>query len=166
MISTFGWGPGAVDLRDLRGRPAMSPGSSQDVPFWINHHEPDCRGPKARCASRRARRNGRGDRRLRAPARPAGGPAGCARQQGPQEAQAAATPKPEPAYCQPNPPPDCQFKGSTRKTVDAAEFARLKVAYERRCVRHAERVERERMRELQVAGACEGRPAPSLAASR
>jgi len=92
--------------------------------------------------------------------------AGCARQQGPQEAQAAATPKPEPAYCQPNPPPDCQFKGSTRKTVDAAEFARLKVAYERRCVRHAERVERERMRELQVAGACEGRPAPSLAASR
>jgi hypothetical protein len=91
--------------------------------------------------------------------------AGCARQQGPQEAQAAAPPK-EPAYCQPNPLPDCQFKGSTLKTVDAAEFARLKLAYERRCVRHAERTERERMRELRVAGACEGRPAPSLAASR
>jgi len=92
--------------------------------------------------------------------------AGCAWRQAPQEAQAAAPPKPEPAYCQPNPLPDCQFKGSTLKTVDAAEFARLKLAYERRCVRHAERVERERMRELQVAGACEGRPAPSLAASR
>jgi hypothetical protein len=92
--------------------------------------------------------------------------AGCARQQGPQEAQAAAPPKSQPAYCQPNPPPDCQFKESTQKTVDAEEFARLKVAYERRCIRHAERAERERMRELQAAGACEGRPAPSLAASR
>ena len=88
--------------------------------------------------------------------------AGCARQQGPQEAQAAAPP----AYCQPNPLPDCQFKESTQKTVDAGEFARLKLAYERRCIRHAERAERERMRELQAAGACEGRPAPSLAASR
>jgi hypothetical protein len=92
--------------------------------------------------------------------------AGCARQQGPQEAQAAAPPKSQPAYCQPNPVPDCQFKGSTLKTVDAAEFARLKLAYERRCIRHAERAERERMRELHAAGACEGRPAPSLAASR
>ena len=92
--------------------------------------------------------------------------AGCAWQQGPQEAQAAAPPKPEPVYCQPNPLPDCQFKGSTLKTVDAAEFARLKLAYERRWIRHAERAERERMRELHAAGACEGRPAPSLAASR
>lgn len=91
--------------------------------------------------------------------------AGCAGQQGPQEAQAAA-PEPQPAYCQPNPLPDCQFKGSTLKTVDAAEFARLKLAYERRCIRHAERSERERLRELHAAGACEGRPAPSLAASR
>src|SRR5262249_19241143 len=96
----------------------------------------------------------------------AGAIAGCAGQQGPQEAQASAPPKPEPAYCQPNPLPDCQFKGSTLKTVDAAEFARLKLAYERRCVRRAERAERERMRELHAAGACEGRPAPSLAASR
>jgi hypothetical protein len=92
--------------------------------------------------------------------------AGCARQQGPQEAQAAAPAQPQPAYCQPNPRPDCQFKGSTLKTVDATEFARLKLAYERRCIRHAERTERERMRELHAAGACEGRPAPSLAASR
>jgi hypothetical protein len=92
--------------------------------------------------------------------------AGCARQQGPQEAQAAAPQESQPAYCQPDPPPDCQFRGSTLKTVDAAEFARLKLAYERRCIRHAERAERERMRELQAAGACEGRPAPSLAASR
>jgi hypothetical protein len=93
--------------------------------------------------------------------------AGCAQQQGHQEAQAAVPPpQPQPAYCEPSPAPNCAFKGSQLKTVDAAEFARLKTAYERRCIRHAEKAERERMRELQAAGACEGRPAPSLAASR
>ena len=90
---------------------------------------------------------------------------GCARQQGPQEAQAAQA-KPPPAYCQARPAPDCRLKGSTFKTVDPEEFARLKIAYERRCIRHAEKVERERMRQMHAAGACEGRPAPSLAASR
>ena len=93
--------------------------------------------------------------------------AGCARQQGHQEAQAAVPPpQPQPAYCEPSPAPNCAFKGSQQKTVDAAEFARLKTAYERRCIRHAEKAERERMRELQAAGACAGRPAPSLAARR
>ena len=93
--------------------------------------------------------------------------AGCARQQSHQEAQAAVPPpQPQPAYCEPSPAPDCTFKGSKLKTVDAAEFTRLKTAYERRCIRHAEKAERERMRELHAAGACEGRPAPSLAASR
>ena len=93
--------------------------------------------------------------------------AGCARQQSQHEAQAAVPPpEPRPAYCEPSPAPDCAFKGSRLKTVDPAEFARLKLAYERRCIRHAERAERERMRELHAAGACEGRPAPSLAASR
>ena len=91
--------------------------------------------------------------------------AGCAKQPAPQEAQAAVVQSP-PAYCQPHPAPDCQFKGSTLKTVDPAEFARLKLAYERRCIRHAEKAERQRMRELLAVGACEGRPAPSLAASR
>jgi hypothetical protein len=90
---------------------------------------------------------------------------GCARQQGPQDAQAAQA-EPPPAYCQRRPAPDCAFKGSPLRTVDTAEFARLKLAYERRCIRHAERAERERMRQMHAAGACEGRPAPSLAASR
>ena len=94
--------------------------------------------------------------------------AGCAQQQGQHEAQAAvASPQqPQPAYCQPGPAPDCAFKGSRLSTVDSEEFARLKGAYERRCIRHAEKVARERMGELQAAGACTGRPAPSLAASR
>ena len=91
--------------------------------------------------------------------------AGCARQQGQHEAQASVA-QPQPTYCQPGPAPDCAFKGSRLKTVDSEEFARLKGAYERRCIRHAEKAERERMRELQAAGACTGRPEPSLAASR
>lgn len=90
--------------------------------------------------------------------------AGCARQPGHQEANAALAEPP--AYCQPRPAPDCEFRNANLKTVDAAEFARLKLAYERRCIRRAEKVERERLRELQAAGACAARPAPALAASR
>jgi hypothetical protein len=93
--------------------------------------------------------------------------AGCARQQNQHEAQAAVSPpEPRPAYCQPSPAPDCAFKGSRLKTVDPAEFSRLKLAYERRCVRRAEKAEHERMRELHSAGLCGDRPAPTLASSR
>jgi hypothetical protein len=90
--------------------------------------------------------------------------AGCARQPGHQEANAALAEPP--AYCQPRPAPDCEFRNVSLRTVDPAEFARLKLAYEKRCVRRAEKVERERRRELQAAGACAGRPAPALAANR
>jgi hypothetical protein len=93
--------------------------------------------------------------------------AGCAQQREEQEANAALPePPPRPAYCEPRPAPDCEFKGSNLKTVDPAEFSRLKLAYERRCVRHAEKAERERMRELHDSGACEDRPPPALATSR
>ncbi|MBI5321005.1 hypothetical protein [Bradyrhizobium sp.] len=95
----------------------------------------------------------------------AGAVAGCAQQHGQQEANAALV-RPQPAYCQPRPAPDCTFRNTSLRTVDPAEFARLKLAYERRCIRHAEKTERERMHELQASGACEGRPAPSLATSR
>lgn len=90
---------------------------------------------------------------------------GCAQQQGQHETQASAA-RQQPAYCEPSPAPDCEFRGSKARTVDSAEFDRLKGAYERRCIRRAEKIERERMRELQAVGACAGRPAPSLAASR
>jgi hypothetical protein len=95
----------------------------------------------------------------------AGAAAGCAQQHGQQQANAALAEEP-PAYCQPRPAPDCRFRNANLRTMDPAEFARLKLAYERRCVRHAEKVERERVRELQAAGACGSRPAPSLAANR
>jgi hypothetical protein len=93
--------------------------------------------------------------------------AGWAQQQSEHEAQAAVPPPPpQPAYCAASPAPDCAFKGSKLKPVDPAEFSRLQVAYERRCLRHAEKSERERMRELRAAGLCGERPAPALAASR
>jgi hypothetical protein len=93
--------------------------------------------------------------------------AGCAQQQTQHEAQAAVPqPQPEPAYCAASPAPDCALNGSKLKTVDPAEFARLKDAYERRCRRRAEKAERERIRELHAAGVCGERPAPALAASR
>ena len=91
--------------------------------------------------------------------------AGCARQQGHQ----AANPVPgssRTAYCEPRPAPDCGFRETSLKTVDPAEFSRLKLAFERRCIRQAEKIERERMRQLHASGACNARPAPSLAASR
>lgn len=95
----------------------------------------------------------------------AGAVAGCARQHRQQEANAALL-QPPPAYCRPRPAPDCTFRNASPRTVDPAEFARLKLAYERRCIRHAEKSERERMHQLQASGACDGRPAPSLTTSR
>lgn len=80
--------------------------------------------------------------------------AACARQQEQQQAYAAAAPPPPPAYCQPSPSPDCGFRGPRLRTMDPGEFARLKHDYERRCVRRAERTDRERLRQLQMAGAC------------
>ena len=80
--------------------------------------------------------------------------AACARQQDQQQAYAAAAPPAPPAYCQPSPSPDCKFRGATRRTMDPVEFARLKHDYERRCVRRAERTDRQRLRQLQAAGAC------------
>ena len=92
--------------------------------------------------------------------------AGCAQQRSQPEANAVPAEETEPAYCQPRPAPDCQFRNASLRTVDPEEFTRLKIAYERRCTRRAEKAERERMRELQAAGVCHSRPAPSLAASR
>jgi hypothetical protein len=91
--------------------------------------------------------------------------AGCARQQSPQEAHAGPA-RPQPAYCQPRAAPDCEFKNANLRTVDPTEFARLKLAYERRCIRHAEKAERTRIRELQASGACERKLASVRAAGR
>jgi len=81
--------------------------------------------------------------------------AGCGRH---SERQTRAVP-PEARTCQfaraqPQPPPDCEFRESELKTVDPAQFARLKAAYERQCYRRVERAERERQRRLRASKGC------------
>jgi hypothetical protein len=57
------------------------------------------------------------------------------------------------------PAPDCEFRGTDRKTVDEVEWARLKLDYERQCYQRAEKVTRERLRQLQASSRCEIEPA-------
>jgi hypothetical protein len=140
MLSTFGWGPGAVGLRDFRGlRPMpreaanMSQFGSVITALLVGAVRPGAL--------------------LVALIGSAIALAGCARQDQ-QQAYAAAAPPPPPAYCQPSPSPDCEFRGPRLRAMDPGEFARLKHDYERRCIRRAERTDRERLRQLQTAGAC------------
>ena len=56
------------------------------------------------------------------------------------------------------PAPDCEFRGADRNTVDPDEFARLKLDYERQCYQRAEKVARERLRQLQASSRCEIEP--------
>ena len=56
----------------------------------------------------------------------------------------------DPALLAPQPAPDCEYKRSDLKTVDADEWARLKAEYERQCYRDAEKATRERLGQLQA----------------
>jgi len=56
------------------------------------------------------------------------------------------------------PEPDCEFKAVRQGTVDANEFTRLKLAYERQCYQRAERTARQRLQEVQASRVCEGKP--------
>ncbi len=82
--------------------------------------------------------------------------AGCARH---PDRPARATPaesklcQSEKAQLAPRPPPDCEFR-APEKTVDPEQFGRLKAAYERQCVRRAERAERQRQRRLRALKGC------------
>lgn len=63
--------------------------------------------------------------------------------------------RPSRALLRPQPAPDCEFREtSDLKPVDPDQWARLKLAYERQCYRHAEQVARERLRRLQAAQMC------------
>jgi hypothetical protein len=97
--------------------------------------------------------------------------AGCARHPDKQVA-AIAPAQPEAAACrsvdallEPQPAPDCEFRGPDLKTVDPDQFARLKLDYERQCYRRAEKMARDRLRLLQASKECATRPvrhAPAL----
>ena len=55
------------------------------------------------------------------------------------------------ALLAPQPAPDCKFDEPVSKTVDADQWARLKLDYERQCYQNAEKVVRERLVSLQQA---------------
>ena len=50
--------------------------------------------------------------------------------------------------------PDCGFGRSDLKTLDPDEWTHLKLEFEKKCYQHAEKVIRERLRQLQVASRC------------
>jgi hypothetical protein len=99
--------------------------------------------------------------------------AGCARNPAGPEVKAAPVPAATPARGYPEvrihrparallvsqPAPDCEFRGADRNTVDPDEFTRLKLDYERQCYQRAEKVARERLRQLQASSRCEIEPA-------
>ena len=66
--------------------------------------------------------------------------------------------RPDPALLAPQPTPDCEFKRPDLKTVDADEWTRLKVEYERQCYQDAEKAARERLVLLQTSSSCEVEP--------
>jgi hypothetical protein len=66
--------------------------------------------------------------------------------------------RPDPALLSPQPAPDCELKRSDLSTVDPAEWARLKVEYERQCYQNAEKAARERLVLLQASSTCEIEP--------
>jgi hypothetical protein len=52
------------------------------------------------------------------------------------------------------PAPDCEFKGPEPETVDADQWARLKLDYERHCYEQAEMRARKRLEQLLASGKC------------
>ena len=93
--------------------------------------------------------------------------AGCAQQTEQHEPAASAAGKARLATCQAEKSrlaslsePDCEFRAVRQGTVDADEFARLKLAYERQCYQRAERAARRQLQELRASRACEAKPSP------
>jgi hypothetical protein len=50
--------------------------------------------------------------------------------------------------------PDCGFGRSDLKTLDPEQWAHLKIEFEKKCYQHAEKMVRDRLRQLQVASRC------------
>jgi hypothetical protein len=66
--------------------------------------------------------------------------------------------RPNRALLAPQPAPDCELKASDLKTVDPDQWARLKLDYERQCYQAAEKMARDRLRQLQASSRCEIEP--------
>jgi hypothetical protein len=84
---------------------------------------------------------------------------GCA----PGPVQSASSPanseaqmcRPRRALLAPQPAPDCGFGRADPKTLDPDQWTRLQLEYERKCYQNAEKIVRERLRQLQTAVRCE-----------
>jgi len=72
--------------------------------------------------------------------------------------------RPDPALLAPQPTPNCEFKRADIKAVDADEWARLKIEYERQCYQDAEKSARERLSQLQGSAICEIERTPQTTA--
>ena len=82
---------------------------------------------------------------------------GCAASD-PTSANAASGPqmcRPDRALLTPQPAPDCGFGRSDLKTLDPDQWARLKLEYELKCYKDAEKLARTRLQQLQAATKCE-----------
>jgi hypothetical protein len=66
--------------------------------------------------------------------------------------------RPDPELLAPQAAPDCEFKRADNGTVDPNEWARLKIDYERQCYQDAEKIARDRLRQLQASSTCEIEP--------
>jgi hypothetical protein len=80
----------------------------------------------------------------------------------PVNGPAAPPTNPEPSICRPDhallmpqPAPDCGFGRAALKTLDPDQWSRLKLEYELKCYKEAERNVRQRLRLLQGAAKCE-----------
>jgi hypothetical protein len=86
---------------------------------------------------------------------------GCAASD-PTSASAASGPqmcRPDHALLTPQPAPDCGFGRADLKTLDPDQWARLKLEYELKCYKEAEKTARRRLQQLQAATKCEAPPA-------
>jgi hypothetical protein len=86
---------------------------------------------------------------------------GCAASD-PNSASAASGPqmcRPDHALLTPQPAPDCGFGRADLKTLDPDQWARLKLEYELKCYKEAEKTARRRLQQLQAATKCEPPPA-------
>ena len=63
--------------------------------------------------------------------------------------------RPDRALLVPQPAPDCGFGRADLKTLDPDQWSRLKLEYELKCYKEAERNVRQRLRQLQAAARCD-----------
>ena len=86
--------------------------------------------------------------------------AGCAAGTAPENADPAENAEaraclPDPALLKPQPAPDCEFGPSHRSPLDAEQWSRLKLEFERNRYRNAEKAARETLRKPLAVKRCE-----------